>query len=258
MSVQPALQHVAIDGLRFAKITQEGLIALVLRAAGDGRGGWIVTANTDYLHRYVTDPSMPELLEAADVVVADGVPLLWSAAISGSPLPERVAGSDLVHRLAGAAAGSGLSLYLLGGAPGAAEGAARRLRADFPSLRIAGHASPRVTDPPTPQEIATIERQLAACSPGIVYVALGSPKQDRLIVALRERMPGVWWIGVGVSLSFLAGGIPRAPRWMQRVGLEWLHRMLQEPGRLWRRYLVADLPFAARLLWRSTLARFRK
>jgi N-acetylglucosaminyldiphosphoundecaprenol N-acetyl-beta-D-mannosaminyltransferase len=164
-----------------------------------------------------------------------------------------VAGADLVWLLAERAAGEGRSLYLLGGNEGVAEEAARRLVERWPSLRIAGTASPRVSKDPSEAELGSILRDLKRADPDLVYVALGAPKEERLIAALRSELPRAWWIGVGVSLSFVAGDVRRAPPWMQRAGVEWLHRLLQEPRRLARRYLVHDLCFTLRLLvasWR--------
>jgi N-acetylglucosaminyldiphosphoundecaprenol N-acetyl-beta-D-mannosaminyltransferase len=115
-------------------------------------------------------------------------------------------------------------------------------------LRIAGVSSPRVSAQPTESELASIRRSLQEVRPDFVYVGLGAPKEERFISAIRESLPETWWIGIGISLSFIAGEVSRAPVWVQRAGLEWLHRLGQEPRRLARRYLVEDLPFAARLM----------
>jgi N-acetylglucosaminyldiphosphoundecaprenol N-acetyl-beta-D-mannosaminyltransferase len=175
--------------------------------------------------------------------------------LRGTPLPDRVAGSDLVWLLADRAAARGLSLYLLGGSPGAAERAARRFAETFPRLRIAGVSSPPVSNPPTAAEIEEVRAAVAATNPDIVYVALGSPKTELLIAALRPSFPRTWWMGVGISLSFVAGILHRAPIWMQRNGLEWFHRLLQEPRRLARRYFLEDFPFTLRLLFQAWRAR---
>ena len=148
----------------------------------------------------------------------------------------------------------GLSVFLLGGSPGAAEGAAAVLGERYPSLTVAGTYCPPHGFEQDEAELKRIERAVVEANPAIVFVGLGSPKQERLIERLRERLPGAWWLGVGVSFSFLCGQVRRAPRWMQVIGLEWVHRLAQEPRRLARRYLVEGLPFAAWLLGRSALA----
>ena len=246
---------IELDGVRLARMTRGEVVAHVFDALAAGRGGWIVTVNVDHMQRFRADPSTGELHHGADLVVADGMPLLWAARLQGTPLPERIAGSDLIWLLAQRASDEGRSLYLMGGEPGAAEGAAAELRARWPKLRIAGMSSPRVSAQPLPEEVAAIGAELDRARPDLVYVALGAPKQERLIEALRRGRSAIWWMGVGISLSFAAGQIERAPLWMQRVGLEWLHRMLQEPGRLMRRYFLDDLPYLVGLFWRIGRAR---
>jgi N-acetylglucosaminyldiphosphoundecaprenol N-acetyl-beta-D-mannosaminyltransferase len=158
-----------------------------------------------------------------------------------------VAGSDLVWLLAQRAARDGRSIYLLGGAPGTAEGAAIELTRRCPGLRIAGLSSPRLPERPTSKELVPIASELREKQPDLVYIALGMPKGEFLIHELRATLPNAWWIGIGISLSFITGAVRRAPQWMQRSGLEWIHRLWQEPSRLARRYLRDDLPFAFRL-----------
>jgi N-acetylglucosaminyldiphosphoundecaprenol N-acetyl-beta-D-mannosaminyltransferase len=241
-------------GLRFAALTRHQVVDHVFRALAGGGGGWIATLNLDYLRRCAEDPGARRTFSETDLVVADGIPLLWASHLLGTPLPDRVAGADLVWLLAERAAREGHSLYLLGGNPGAADGARARLRARWPGLRIAGASSPRISAEPSHAEISSLRGFLDEAGPDLVYVAFGAPKEERVISALRPHFPGTWWIGVGVSLSFMGGEIRRAPQWMQRAGLEWIHRLAQEPRRLARRYLLQDLPFAVRFLasaWRA-------
>jgi N-acetylglucosaminyldiphosphoundecaprenol N-acetyl-beta-D-mannosaminyltransferase len=254
---EEAVPTIELMGLRFASLTRAAVVDHVFRALDQGRGGWIATLNLDYVRRCATEPETEKLFSDVDLVVADGVPLLWAARLGGNPLPDRVAGSDLVWLLAERAAQEGRSLYLLGGNPGAAEAVRTQLQARWPQLRIAGVSSPRVSAEPTGEELASLRSTLERAQPDLVYVALGAPKEERVISALHTALAGTWWIGVGVSLSFISGEIRRAPAWMQNAGLEWLHRLAQEPRRLARRYLVEDLPFAARLLaasWRERRA----
>lgn len=246
-------ETIDLHGTALHRLTRGEVVERVFGALAQQRGGWIVTVNVDHLRRYGRDPELARTCAEADLRVADGVPLLWAARLRATPLPDRVAGSDLVWLLAERAAREGRSLYLLGGEPGAAEAAARRLRERWPALRIAGWSSPRLSPRPAPEELAALRTSLVAAAPDLVYVALGAPKQEYVIHALRADLPRAWFMGVGISLSFIGGDVARAPAWMQRSGLEWLHRLSQEPGRLARRYLVDDLPFALGLMVRSAL-----
>jgi N-acetylglucosaminyldiphosphoundecaprenol N-acetyl-beta-D-mannosaminyltransferase len=251
----PAAEIVRLGGLPIRRMDRRSVVDQIFSELASGRGGWLITANIDFVQRAATDPAMREQYLRADLIVADGIPLIWAARLKGQPIRERSAGSDLVWLLAERAADEGRSIYLLGGQGGAAEGAAKRLMDCWPALRIAGWSSPWISSPPTCEELDSIREELARARPDLVYVAFGTPKQEFLIDALRSDFPGAWMMGCGISLSFIAGDVVRAPRWMQRAGLEWIHRLVQEPGRLARRYLLKNLPFSFRLLLTSWLAR---
>jgi N-acetylglucosaminyldiphosphoundecaprenol N-acetyl-beta-D-mannosaminyltransferase len=244
---------VTLTGVRLHAITETRCIQHILDQLESGRGGMLVTPNLDHLHRCTKNLAFSALLAEADLVVADGMPLVWASRLQGTPLPERVAGSNLITTLSGAAASRGRSVYLLGGSQGTAQGAARVLVERFPNLKVAGTYYPPMGFENDPAEMAAIVESLGAATPDIVYVALGSPKQEKLIARLRQILPDAWWVGVGNSFSFLCGDVRRAPRWMQVSGLEWMHRLFQEPKRLFRRYVVVGVPFAASLLSRAAV-----
>lgn len=244
-------------GLAFAALSERETIEYVMRALADGRGGWISTVNLDILRQWHRTPEVKELIDDADLVVADGMPLIWAGGIQGSPLPERVAGSTLVRTLTAAAAAADASVFLLGGNPGVADAAGAALAAECPGVRVAGTLCPPFGFEDDPVWMDRIERSLDQAAPDIVFVGLGCPKQERLIVALRERMPGAWFMGCGISFSFLSGEVQRAPAIVQRLGFEWLHRLAQEPKRLFRRYLIHGVPFLLRLLWSAAIMRAR-
>jgi len=254
--VAPPVVHV--DGVRLHALDEAGTIRHVIGALDDGRGGLMVTHNLDHLRRLRTDAEFRAICDRADLRVADGMPLVWAAALRGTPLPARVAGSSLMEPLAGAAAAAGHSVFLLGGMPGTADAAAEELRRRHPALRIAGTACPPVGFERDEAYVARLRRELADSNADIVFVALGSPKQEVLADMHHDVLPRAWWIGVGISFSFLCGDVQRAPRWMQRTGLEWVHRLAQEPRRLARRYLVDGIPYAVRLLARSAAERTRR
>jgi len=253
---------IRLRGVRFHAATQLRCAEHVLRSLESGQGGWVATVNVDHLRRISRSRDFAGTCASASLVVADGMPLVWASRLQGTPLPERVAGSDLLGRLAEQAAAQGRSIFLLGGDPGTADASAALLRRRFPRIRIAGTHCPPMGFERDARQMAALIASLRDAAPDIVFVALGSPKQEALITRLRGSFPRCWWLPVGISFSFLAGGVRRAPRWVQRLGLEWLHRLLQEPRRLARRYLVEDLPFALVLLAGSALAgareRFRR
>ena len=247
-ATQGAPRTIELCGVPIHVVTEAQCVEQVLRSLEHDRGGWVVTPNLDHLRRLAREREFRELCARADLRVADGMPLLWAARLQRTPLPERVAGSNLIWSVSAAAAAHGRSLYLLGGDEGAAEGAAKELTRRYPTLRIAGLHRPPLGFERDDGEMQRIVDELERTRPDIVLVALGSPKQERLIDALRGRFPRIWWLGIGISFSFVAGMVKRAPPWVQRLGLEWVHRLAQEPRRLFRRYLIDGLPFAARLL----------
>ena len=244
-------------GMPLARVDARGLLDHVFASLALGRGGWIVTANLDFLRRHAHDLDARALYESADVRVADGMPLVWAARLQGVRLPERIAGSSLVLPIAERAAREGRSIYLLGGEPAANARAADVLRAQHPGLNICGASSPMVASPPTADQTRALREELARARPDVVLVGMGSPKQEHIIHALRADFPAAWMIGVGISFSFVAGMVSRAPEWMQQAGLEWCWRLAQEPKRLARRYLLEDIPFSFELFGRTAWRRLR-
>ncbi|MFB4279227.1 WecB/TagA/CpsF family glycosyltransferase [Nonomuraea sp. MTCD27] len=229
-------------------LSEREVVRRVAVALEAGKGGRIVTPNVDICRAVATDPALEELVCTADLVVPDGMPLVWAARLLGTPVPQRVTGADLIWSLSELAARHGWPVYLLGGPPGVARRAAGRLASRHPRLAICGvHAPPYHFDA-TPEGAARVRRMVVAARPRLVFVGLGFPRQDRLIADLREELPDAWFVGCGAAIAFAAGTVARAPRWMRRAGLEWVFRLAAEPGRLTRRYLVDDLPFAVRLL----------
>jgi N-acetylglucosaminyldiphosphoundecaprenol N-acetyl-beta-D-mannosaminyltransferase len=215
-----------------------------------GKSHQVATVNADFVIKALQDPELRYLLQEADMATADGMPLVWGARLLGVPLAGRVTGADLVPELARRAAVKGYSLFLLGAGPGVAARAAQILQDQNPGLKIAGVLSPPYGSvlEMSPQ----VAEEIRKADPDVVLVAFGNPKQEKWIGMYGRELGAPVMIGVGGTLDFIAGTMRRAPAWMQRMGLEWLFRLLQEPGRLWRRYVV-DLAgfsiFFARQWW---------
>lgn len=255
-ALRPAPDFVRIEDVPFVALRLHEVVGLIIRRHSEGRGGWVVTPNLDILRRIMLDRSFRSLIDTeATLYTADGMPIVWLSYLLGTPLPERVAGSDVFVELVAEAARCGKSVYFLGGNPGAAEAAVEVLRKASPGLRVAGCYAPPFGFERDAEEMAKIRRIMETARPDIVFVGLGSPKQEQLIAALRELLPCSWWLGIGVSFSFVAGDVKRAPVWMRNVGLEWLFRVMQEPKRLFKRYFIIGIPFAIRLFARNLLRR---
>src|SRR5581483_3525673 len=187
----------------------------------------------------------------ADGILCGRTPLLWASRWLGTPLPERVAGSDLVQQLIQREAEKGHRLFLLGASPEAGSQAAENLRQQYPGLAVDHYAPPfqRLLE----MDHDEICRRIAAFRPHVLFVSLGCPKQEKWI-AMHYRLLGVpVSIGVGATIDFLAGRMKRAPRWMRHVGLEWAFRLLQEPRRLFRRYTKDLWVFGRKFIrqWRA-------
>ena len=242
MAQQIDLLNVRVDRVDFSAVMGQIRQAIQLRQPRQ-----LVTVNVDFIKLAKADSNFRRLINTSDISVADGMPLLWAARLIGAPLPERITGTDLVLGCAQIAAEEGHRLFLLGAAPGVAEQAGAELQRRFPGLTICGSYAPPFGNWAEDEDRRIIQRVQAA-RPDVLFVAFGAPRQD---VWIREHMAELnvpICAGIGGALNFLAGKIRRAPQWMQDFGLEWLYRVAQEPGRLWKRYLLEDLPIFLQLL----------
>ena len=248
---------VDLMGIEMAATTEADLVTSIGRSLDGGEGGWVVTANLDILRQATHDPSIAALIQRSSIIVADGMPLVWASRIRRQPLPERVAGSNLILSVSQMLGNAKHAAYFLGGDEGVAEKAGAILADRYPGLRIAGHYCPPFGFEKDPAELEKIAKLVRESEPAVVFVALGFPKQERLIERLRDECPNAWWLGIGISFSFVAGEVQRAPVWVQKLGLEWVHRMVQEPRRLFKRYVLHDIPFAIRLFAWAIRRRFQ-
>lgn len=215
-------------------------VAAIGRLITRGEGGYVATPNVDHIVLARTNKRLRAAYRGAALSLADGQPLLWMARLLGTPLPEKVSGSDLIWRLAEEAERKGWKLFLYGASPIVSMNAERKLREKFPRIRIVGRNATWWQGGNATEVVA----QIRAAQPDLVIVALGCPKQELWMRRHASMIMPAVAIGLGGSLDFVAGAVRRAPSWMSRHGLEWLYRLAQEPRRLAYRYLVRDLVIA--------------
>ncbi len=246
--VHPRAIHIL--GVRVHDVTYDEALDIMEGFVGDSETHQVVTVNPEFIIAAQDDWSFKAILNQASLALPDGMGLLWGSRILGQPLRQRVAGVDTVKRLAALSAGKGYRLFLLGAAPGVAEEAARCLCVCYPGLQIVDTyaGSPDEEDEPE------ILKRIREARPDFVLVAYGAPKQEKWIHRNLDALGATVAMGVGGSLDFISGRAVRAPRWIRRVGLEWLHRLYREPWR-WRRMLA--LPrFVIAVLMEGVSSRF--
>ena len=227
------MDSIEVLGVRLDDASYDDLLARVDNYIASARPHQIITLNPEMLVAANDDPAFRQILNTADLNVADGIGLIVAARWLGHPLRERITGSDGIHRLSAHCARRGYRPFFLGAAPGVAEIVAERLAAANPGLQVAGAyaGSPRIED--EEQVIA----QVRAVAPDLLFVAYGVPAEEQWIARNRDRLDVPVMIGVGGAFDFVAGVSVRAPAWIRRLGLEWLHRLVREPWR-WRRQLA--------------------
>ncbi len=218
-----------------------------------GTAHQIVTVNLRFLSIAHHDQPFENVINEAALAVADGMPLLWLSRFIGTPVPQRITGTTLLHCAASLATEKGYGLFVLGSSPGIAEEAVRRLCSRYPGLRITGTHHGYFGTEEEDEVVSTIRQS----KPDILFVAMGCPKQDVWIHDHLEALGVPVCAGIGGTLDVLVGRLKPAPMWMQRSGLEWFYRLAQEPRRLWRRYLLEDLPTAFRVGGSVLLGRSR-
>ncbi|NTW83585.1 MAG: WecB/TagA/CpsF family glycosyltransferase [Chlorobiaceae bacterium] len=241
-------------GVSFEQVTFSVAVSQILEAARQGRKGLVVTPNVDHLVMLQDDDEMRRIYQQALFSYADGMPIVWLSRIKKNPLPERVCGSDLLIALCEKSAGTGLNSYFLGGNPGIADQAAGKLRARFPGLNIVGTWCPPFGFEKDKEQTEQIIDDINSKNVDLLFIGVGAPKQEKWADANLDRLKTGPILCVGASFDFAAGSVKRAPLWVQKSGFEWLWRLLSEPRRLWKRYLVRDsrfIPLALREIFKT-------
>jgi N-acetylglucosaminyldiphosphoundecaprenol N-acetyl-beta-D-mannosaminyltransferase len=233
--------RINICGVEIDDYNFEEVLERIINHAMIGRSPeYVVTPNAMHILSLQKDASFREIYRKAFLVVPDGVSLLWSANFLNTPLNGRVNGTDLFEQLCAIAADKGLKVFLLGGRTGAAEAAREILEARHPNLKIVGTHCPPYGFESQSAELALINVKIQAANPDLLFVGLGAPKQEKWIAANYQQLSVPISVGIGVSFELVANMVSRAPVWMQKTGLEWLFRLIVEPGRLWKRYIIGN------------------
>ncbi len=238
-------------GMYIARITMREAVECVYHWCAEPRGEtcrYIVTPNVDHAVMFQHCVDLRNSYDDASLVLADGLPLVIASRLVCQPLPQRVAGSDLVPQLF--AAGKPLKVFLLGAAPGVADVAAARIEYQWPAVRVVGTYSPPLGFEHDAAENERILAAIAAAAPDLLVIGFGAPKQELWVYQNHHRLAAKVAICAGATIDFLAGHRQRSPVWMRRAGLEWLYRVASEPRRLARRY-ARDAREFPKLLWRE-------
>ena len=221
--------------------TMDEAVEAIDQLIGQNKNGYVVTPNIDHIVKLETNTDLQLVYRDADIILTDGKPMIWISKLYGTPIKEKVSGSDLFPRLCGLAAKKGYRVFLLGAAEGVAVKAAENLQKKFPGLIIAGTYSPPFGFEKDEEELARIIDIVTSASPHILIVGLGCPKQEKFIYKYRDVLHVPVSLGLGASIDFEAGILKRAPKFMADHGFEWLYRVIQDPKRMAKRYFVDDV-----------------
>lgn len=202
---------------------------------------YVVTPNVDHIVKLERDNEFKDVYNKADLILTDGMPLVWISKLKNTPIKEKVSGSDLFPRVCELATERKYSLFLLGAAEGVADKAAEKLKGKYDGLNIVGTYSPSYGFEKNEDEIKKIIQIINKVKPDILAVGVGAPKQEKFIYKYKDRLNVPISLAIGASLDFEAGNVTRAPKWMQNIGLEWFYRLCMEPKRMFKRYIVDDL-----------------
>ena len=245
---------VMIAGVGIDNITMDQTLSFIEELIQKRKVSYVVTPNVDHIIKLQRDLEFKKIYREAACVLPDGMPLLWAGRFLGTPLKEKVSGSDLVPRLCEIAAQKGYKLFFIGGKVGAAYKAKELLEKRLTSIKIVGVCRPPLGSEEDSEENRKIEKMIEETAPDILFVGFGVPKQEKWIYKHYKSLGIPVSIGVGGTLDILAGMARRAPYWMQTSGLEWFWRLMMDPMRLWKRYLVDDMQFF-RLVFLQKLGR---
>lgn len=222
-------------------LTMDEAVQRIEQLILSGKPSYVVTPNVDHIVKLEQDKEFQNVYKEADLILTDGMPLIWISKLKKNPIKDKVSGSDLFPQVCKLAADKGYKVFLLGAAEGIAARAAENLRSKYNGLNIVGTYSPSYGFEKKEDEIQKIIEMINEVKPDILAVGLGAPKQEKFLYKYRRKLNVPVSLAIGASIDFEAGNINRAPKWMQNIGLEWLYRLYKEPGRMAKRYLIDDV-----------------
>ena len=247
-AVWPASARYDVLGVKIHAIDPPGLLQEVESWIVSRARRYVCHTNVHSVMGTLADPKLQQVWNQG-FAVADGMPLVWLGRLQGRPV-RRVYGPDLMLALCDRAARGGWPVFLLGGAEGVADQLGSTLQSRFPGLQVAGTIGPPYREA-TAEEDRAIVDQINSSGAELVFIGLGCPKQERWMADHRRRLTAPVLLGVGAAFDFLTGRVSQAPRWMMHLGLEWFYRLVQEPRRLWRRYLILNPLFVIHVLMQA-------
>lgn len=234
------MPRIKIMNTEVDNLTMEEAIDRIDELIKENRNAYVVTPNVDHLVQLERGGELNDVYKNADLILTDGKPIIWISKWYGTPIKEKISGSDLFPKLCELAANKGYKMYFLGAAEGVAATAADNLMKRFDGLNVVGTYSPPFGFEKDEAELEKIKKKIKEANPQILIVGLGCPKQELFILHHRNELGVPISLGLGASLDFEAGAIKRAPKWMSNHGLEWLYRITQDPKRMAKRYLIDD------------------
>jgi len=238
----PTRSRANVLGVGVHAIDLPSAASIIESAVREGTKGYVCVTSVHGVMEAQRDPQFRDILNRSLLVTPDGMPTVWVGRMQGNSTMKRVFGPDLMLEICRRSAGTGIRHFLYGGNPGIAAELAERLRCRFPGITVVGTFTPPFR-PLEPSEQLALERQMETTLPDIVWVGLSTPKQEKFMAANFRGLPCKIMVGVGAAFDIHAGHVKDAPKWIKDAGLQWAHRLCQEPGRLWRRYLVNNSAF---------------
>lgn len=235
------MKTVNLFEINFANVTNNEMIYFLSQAIKKNDHLFIQTVNVDHVVLSKKDNQFKRIIDSADVVTCDGMPIVWISKIKGKPILERVTGADLAVEICRLSSKFGFKVYLFGGGPNVADEAKKNIEILFPGAKVVGTYCPSNEELQSKKMSRKLCEDINYCKPNILLLALGAPKQEKWYWRNKEYIEANVTIGVGAAIDFLAGSKKRAPRWIRNAGFEWLFRLALEPKRMLKRYLVRDL-----------------